>query len=140
MQGRFDLLQRFAVPLAESRGGVISALRELEQHVIWIFGSTHGVVWQNKFVQLGVVIRGFWLNFRFGKSRWLRIRIRIIDRHRKGIVPRPKTKAAYLLGICLARDRIRQMRHSAGMRRRSPAGETCHRQIKTAPKKMHWAA
>src|SRR5262249_10667050 len=45
-----------------------------------------------------------------------------------------------LLGICLARDRIRQMRHSAGMRRRSPAGETCHRQIKTAPKKMHWAA
>src|SRR6478736_10082650 len=79
-------------------------------------------------------------NFRFCESLRFRISVGVENRCRHGGVARPETKAAHLLGVSLARDRIGQMRHPARMRRRGPTGETSDREIKTAPEKMHGTA
>src|SRR4029450_5334390 len=140
MQGWLLLLQCGAVPLAQLRGGVIGALRKVEEDLIRLFSSAHRVVREDEFAQLGLVESRIRLNFRLCEFRRFRISIGIENWCRRRRVAGPKTKAAYFLRVCLARDLVRQMRNSPGMGRRWPPGETRHSQIKTAPEKMYRTA
>src|ERR1044072_1881134 len=107
MQGWLLLLQCGAVPLPQLRGGVVSALRKIEEDLIGLFSTPHRIVREYEFAQLCLVESRIWLNFRLCESRWLRIGIGIENRHRCGSVPRPETKAAYFLRVSLACDRVR---------------------------------
>src|ERR1043166_625731 len=136
MQDWFLLDQSLAIPLSQRRGRVISALSEFEQRVIWGFRSANRVVRQNEFLDLRIIGRGVRFHFRFRKTFWFRIRVGIKNRLRNRIIARPKSEAANFLRIRFARDRVRQMRNAARMRRRLPTGKSRDRQIKTSPEKM----
>src|ERR1043166_6054361 len=136
MQDWFLLDQSLAIPLSQRRGRVISALSEFEQRVIWGFRSANRVVRQNEFLDLRIIGRGVRFHFRFRKTFWFRVRVGIKNRLWYGIVTRPKSEATNFLRIRFARDRVRQMRNSARMRRRLPTGKSRYRQIETAPEKM----
>ena len=47
----------------------------------------------------------------------------------------PKTRAAHLMGISLAHDRVREIGNAARVQRRAAAGKSRHREIETTPKK-----
>src|SRR6266550_3923437 len=115
MQGWLLLLQCGTIPLPQLRGGVVGALRKVEKDFIR-------------------------LNFCLCEPRRFRIGIGIEDWRRRSRVAGPKTETANFLRVGLARDLVRQMRHSSRMGRGWPPGETRHRQIKTAPEKMHRTA
>src|SRR5262249_37670720 len=70
----------------------------------------------------------------------LRIGVGIKKRRRHDIGAGPETEAAHFLRICFARDRIRQVRNPARMRRRRSPGKSCHGKIETAPEKMNRTA
>src|SRR5262249_55015544 len=140
MQGWLLFFKRGAIPLRQFRGGIVGALRKVEQCLIWLFGDAHRVVRQDEFAQLGLVKGGVWLNFCLSKSGRFWICVRIKDWRRRICVSGPETETADLLRVGLARDRIRQMRDSTRMRRCLPPGKSRHRQIKTAPEKMHRTA
>src|SRR5882762_3758022 len=140
MQGWFLLLQRFPIPLPQLRCGIVGALSKIEQDGVRAFSSTHCVVWQNELAQLGLIKGCVWLNLRFCESRRFRVCVRIENRCRHRGIARPETQAAHLLRISLARDRVRKMWYSPGMRWRFSTGETRHCQIKAAPEKMHRTA
>src|SRR6266496_5340303 len=140
MLGRLLLLQCGTVPLPQFGGGVVGALGKVEKNVIWFFSCAHRVVRQYEFAQFDLVESRIRLNFRLCEPSWFRIGIGIEEWCRRSRVAWPKTQAANFLRIGFARDRVRQMRHSSRMGRRWPSGETRHRQIKTAPEKMHRTA
>src|SRR6266446_8194249 len=140
MQGRLLLLQCGTIPLPQLRGGVVGALGKVEKNVIWLFSCAHRVVRQYKFTQFDLVESRIRLNFRLCEPRRLRIGIGIEEWRRRCRVAGPKTQTANFLRVGLARDLVRIMRDSPGVRRRWPPEETRHRQIKTAPEKMHGTA
>src|SRR5438552_14178875 len=140
MQGRLLLLQCGTVPLPQLRGGVVGALGKVEKNVIWLFSCAHRVVRQYKFAQFDLVESRIRLNFRLCEPRRFWISIGIEDWCRRSRVAGPKTETANFLEVGLARDLVRQMRDSSRMGRGWPPGETRHRQIKTAPEKMHRTA
>src|SRR5205823_4512316 len=100
------------------------------------FRGPNGVVGQNEFLYLRIVSRSGRFHFRDRKSFRLRIGVRIKDRLRHCIRARPETETAHFLRIRFARDRVREMRNSTGMRRRLPAREAGDREIETSPKKV----
>src|SRR5262245_12043187 len=140
MQGWLLLLQCGAVPLPQLRGGVVGALREVEEDLIRLFSGAHRIVRKYEFVQLGFIKTCVWLNFRLRESRRFRVRVGVEDWRRCGGVPGPKTQAAHFLRIRLARDLVRQVRDPARMWRSRSTGKTRYCKIKTAPEKMHRAA
>src|SRR5207249_7005247 len=116
------------------------ALGKLEQRFIRVFSGADRVEWQDELAQLGLINCCVRLNLRLCESRRFRICVGVEYGCRHGGVARPETEAAYLLRVSLARDRIRQMWNSARMRRCGPARETCHREVKATPEKMHRTA
>src|SRR3989440_5545536 len=140
MQGRLLLLQRGTVPLPQLRRSVVGALRKVEKDFIRLFSCAHPVVRQYKFAQFDLVESRIRLNFRLCEPRRFWISIGIEDWRRRSRVAGPKTETANFLRVGLARDLVRQMRDSSRMGRGWPPGETRHRQIKTAPEKMHRTA
>src|SRR6266699_2684510 len=137
MQDWFLFFQCITVPFPQLRGSVVGALRKVEKDLIRLFSSAHRVVRQDELPQLRLVESGLWVNFRLCKSRRFRIRIGIEEWRRRSRVAGPKTEAAHFLRVGLARDLVCQMRDSTRMRWRWATGETRHRQVKTAPERMH---
>src|SRR5579884_2328278 len=140
MQGRFDFPQRLAIPISQSRSGVVNALGKFEEECIWIFRQANGLVWQNELTQLRLVQGRCGANFCLRKASRFRIRIGVINRLGHSCVPGPETKAAHFLRVCFPGDGVRQMRNSSRMRWRWPSGEPRYREIETSPEEMHRTA
>src|SRR5262249_33259187 len=113
---------------------------ELEEDFIRLFSRPYHVVWQHKLPKIRFVKGCGRLDFRFCKSWWFGIGVRIKNRRRCRGVTGPKTKAALLLRVCLSRNCIRQMRDPAGMWRSRSAGKARHGQVEAAPEEMHRTA
>ncbi len=139
-RARFLFHESGPVPFCQNRGSVVGALRKLQQGIVGRGCTAHGVVRQRPFVQLLMVRCRGRINFRVGKSCRFRIGVGIKKRRGYGGVAGPKAEAAHFLRICFTRDRIRQMRNSAGMRWRRASGKSRHGQIETTPEKMDRAA
>src|SRR5438874_6909597 len=140
MQGWFLFLEGGAVPLRQRRSGVISALREFPDRIVWRLRAASILIRQNEFAQLRMKRRGGWLNFCIRETIGRRIGVGIEECRGNLVVARPQTKTAHFLRIGLAGDRVGQMGDAAGMRRRRPAGKARYREIEAAPEKMHRAA
>src|SRR5213595_3953100 len=140
MQGWFLFLEGGTVPLRQRRSGVISALREFQDRIVWRLRAANILIRQNEFAQLRMKRSRRRLYFRIGETigRWIGVGIE--ERRGNLVVARPETETAHFLRIGLAGDRVGQMGDAAGMRRRRPAGKARYREIEAAPEKMHRAA
>src|SRR5271154_3554997 len=71
---------------------------------------------------------------RLPETRWLRRRVRIVRCALDVAASRPESRAAHLVRIRLARDRIRPR-----TLRRAPSRKSRRRQVEAPPEKMHRA-
>src|SRR6266550_2117537 len=140
MQGWFLLLEGGAVPLRQRGSGVISALREFQDHIVWRLPPASILIRQNEFAQLRMKRRRGWLNFCIRETIGRRIGVGIEECRGNLVVARPETETAHFLRISFARDRVRQMGNAAGMRRRAPARKARYREIEAAPEEVHRTA
>ena len=65
MQGWLLFFQRVAVPFAELRSGVVSALGKIQQGFVRRFSIAHRVVGQDELAQFGLIKSRIRPNFRF---------------------------------------------------------------------------
>src|SRR5437773_11237844 len=140
MQGWFLLLEGGAVPLRQRGSGVISALREFQDHIVWRLRAANILIRQNEFAQLRMKRSRGWLYFCIRETIGRRISVGIEECRGNLVVARPETETAHFLRIGLAGDRIGQMRDATRMRRRGPARKARYRKIEAAPEKMHRTA
>src|SRR5205809_190225 len=73
MQGWSFFLEGGAVPLRQRGSGVISALREFQDHIVWRLPPASILIRQNEFAQLRMKRRGGWLNFCIRESTGLHL-------------------------------------------------------------------
>src|SRR5438128_5628103 len=112
------VFQLRAIPFAERRRSLVSALAEVEQRLARRGGASHIVIPQQELREIGIVGRRRRANGRFGKSWRLRRSIGKecwLLHHR---VARPPAHAAHLVRIGLLRDPI-----GAGNFRRAATGK-----------------
>src|SRR5438445_12862331 len=123
--------QALAVPPAQIRRRLISALEKFHERSSRRRRASHIIVHKQKLLHLWMVKGRFWTNALLRKTRRLRRRIGIESRTRDVPSARPESRAADFMGIRLPRDRIR----ARPLWRRS-AGESSNRQIETSTEKM----
>src|SRR5580704_975647 len=121
-----------AVPFSKVRARVIRALQECQQRLSRRRRPPHLVVHQYEFLQLGLIERLRRAHRILSKPRWLRRRVSIKRRSLNVAASRPKSHAAHLVRIRLSRDRVGSLPFWS-----APPREARHRQIETAPEKMH---
>jgi hypothetical protein len=131
-------LERRAIPAARFGRSRIGGREKVEQHGVGIGSLPNHVIGQDELTESLVVEspRGYG---RITKTLRLGIGIRIERRLRKSIAAGPEARAADLVRIGFARDRIRQAGHAAGMLRRPASGKARHGEIEAAPEEMHRA-
>src|SRR5436305_11300510 len=140
MQGWFLFLEGGAVPLRQRGSGIINALREFQDRIVWRLPPANILIQQNEFAQLRMKRRRGWLYFCIRETIGRRIGVGIEECRGNLVVARPGTETAHFLRIGLAGDRVGQMGDAARMWRRGPAGKARYREIEAAPEKMDRAA
>src|SRR5579864_1076002 len=129
--------QCIAVPFGGDSRGLVGALEKFEQRSVRVRRRTDGVIRQEEFAQGLAEKCGLGSYPRGSETGWFGIGVGVERRVIDCAGARPKAGAALLVGIGLARNRVRQVRHAAGMAGRATAGEAANREIEAAPEKMH---
>src|SRR5262245_26645949 len=128
-----------SLPVRPFGGSLVGLLQETEQERIRIGGLANDVIGQNELAERVVIIGAGRAQRGLCVVYWLRVGVSIVRGPSEAAVAWPESATAHLMRIGLGHHPTPDIWSASSGRRSKASGKASHRQIETAPEKMHWA-